>query len=118
MALKEVTRDELQAVIAQLKEALYNHQQWYGGLIRTLVCKLPGNKHDLSPEAHTDCRFGQWYYGSAPEKMRSHPGYIALGDEHQRMHHLARLMLISANAGNPITPLDFDNFANALERLR
>lgn len=49
MALKEVTRDELQAVIAQLKEALYNHQQWYGGLIRTLVCKLPGNKHDLSP---------------------------------------------------------------------
>lgn len=30
MALDEVTRDELQAVIAQLKEALYNHQQWYG----------------------------------------------------------------------------------------
>lgn len=118
MALKDVTRDELQAVIAQLKEALYNHQQWHGALIRTLVCKLPGSKHDLDPVAHTDCRFGQWYYGKAPEKMRSHPGYIALGDEHQRMHHLARLMLISAELGNPITTLDFDNFANALERLR
>jgi diguanylate cyclase (GGDEF)-like protein len=118
MAFDEVTRDELQAVIAQLKEALYNHQQWYGTLIRSLVCKLPGDKHDISPEAHTDCRFGQWYYGKAPEKMRSHPGYIALGDEHQRMHHLARLMLIAADAGNPITTLDFDNFANALERLR
>lgn len=118
MALKEVTRDELQAVIAQLKEALYSHQQWYGALIRTLVCKLPGNKYDLSPEAHTDCRFGQWYFGGAPEKMRSHPGFIALGEEHQRMHHLARLMLITADAGTPITPLDFDNFANALERLR
>ena len=118
MALKEVTRDELQAVIAQLKEALYNHQQWHGALIRTLVCKLPGNKHDVDPEAHAECRFGQWYYGTAPEKMRSHPGFVALGDEHQRMHHLARLMLITADSGNPITTLDFDNFANALDRLR
>lgn len=118
MALKEVTSDELRAVIAQLKEALYSHQQWYGALIRTIVCKLPSSKHDINPEAHTDCRFGQWYYGSGPEKMHTHPGYIALGEEHQRMHHLARLMLITAEEGKPITTLDFDNFANALERLR
>jgi hypothetical protein len=44
MALNEVTRDELQSVIAQLKEALYNHQQWHGNLIRSLVCKQPGDK--------------------------------------------------------------------------
>ena len=68
MALDEVTRDELQGVIAQLKEALYNHQQWHGALIRALVCKLPGDKHDTNPAAHTECRFGQWYYGKAPEK--------------------------------------------------
>ena len=118
MALEEVTRDELQGVIAQLKEALYNHQQWHGALIRTLVCKLPGDKHDTSPDAHKECRFGQWYYGKTPEKLRKHPGFIALGDEHQRMHHLARLLLIAADAGNPVSALDFDNFANALERLR
>lgn len=118
MALGEVTRDELQGVIAQLKETLYNHQQWHGALIRTLVCKLPGDRHDTNPLAHTECRFGQWYYGKAPEKLRSHPGFIAMGEEHQRMHHLARLLLIAADAGNPIAALDFDNFANALERLR
>lgn len=118
MALDEVNRDELHGVIAQLKEALYNHQQWHGALIRTLVCKLPGDRHDIDPQAHTECRFGQWYYGKAPEKLRSHPGFIAMGDEHQRMHHLARLLLIAADAGNPVTALDFDNFANALERLR
>lgn len=118
MALDEVTRDELQGVIAQLKEALFNHQQWHGALIRTLVCKLPGDKHDINPLAHTECRFGQWYYGKAPEKMRNHPGFIALGEEHQRMHHLARLLLITVDADNPVTALDFDNFANALERLR
>jgi len=118
MALDEVTRDELQGVIAQLKESLYSHQQWHGALIRTLVCKLPGDKHDTNPAAHTECRFGQWYYGKAPENLRKHPGFIALGEEHQRMHHLARLLLIAADEGNPVAALDFDNFANALERLR
>lgn len=118
MPLNEVTRDELQGVIAQLKESLNNHQQWHGTLIRTLVCKLPGDKHDISDDAHEECRFGQWYYSKAPEKIRKHPGFIALGDEHQRLHHMAKLLLTAANAGNNITPLDYDNFANALDRLR
>lgn len=118
MALEEVTRDELQGIIAQLKESLYNHQQWYGGLIRTLVCKLPPDKHDTDPQAHAECRFGQWYYGSKPEKLRSHPGFVAMGEEHQRMHHLARLLLLADDAGQTISPLDYDNFANSLERLR
>lgn len=118
MALDEITRDELQGIVAQLKESLYNHQQWHGALIRTLVCKLPCDKHDTSTAAHTECRFGQWYYSKAPEKLRTHPGFIAMGEEHQRLHHLAKLLLIAAEGGNPIVALDFDNFANALERLR
>ena len=118
MPLNEVTRDELQGMIAQLKESLNNHQQWHGALIRTLMCKLPGDKHDTSDSPHTECRFGQWYYSKAPEKLRKHPGFIALGEEHQRLHHMARMLLIAAETGNPIAPLDYDNFANALDRLR
>jgi diguanylate cyclase (GGDEF)-like protein len=118
MALNEVARDELQSVIAQLKEALYSHQQWHGALIRSLVCHQPSDKHDSSPTAHTECRFGQWYYGQAPEKLRSHPGFVAMGEEHQRMHHMARLLLIAADGVTPISTLDFDNFSNTLERLR
>lgn len=118
MALDEITRDELQGVIAQLKESLNNHQQWHAALIRSLVCRLPSDKHDINPTAHTECRFGQWYYSKAPEKLRSHPGFIAMGEEHQRMHHLARLLLLSAEGDKPVAILDFDNFANALDRLR
>lgn len=118
MALYDVTRDELQGAIAQLKESLFNHQQWYNALIRTLIAKQPGDKHDMNPEAHTECRFGQWYYSHAPEKLRQHPGFIAMGEEHTRMHHMARLMLTTAEAGGTIGTLDYDNFANALERLR
>lgn len=118
MALADVTRDELQAIVAQLKEAFNNHQAWYGALVRTLVCNLPGNKHDTSDIAHTECRFGQWFYSDAPEKLRNHPGFVAMGEEHKRLHHLAKLLLLAAAAGNPITPLDYDGFSNALERLR
>jgi diguanylate cyclase len=118
MATNDVTHDELPGIIAQLKESLNNHQQWYSALIRTLMCKLPGDKHDNSEAAHTECRFGQWYYSQEPETIRNHPGFIALGDEHKRLHHLARLLLVAAHSGNPITPLDYDNFANALDRLR
>lgn len=118
MALDDVTRDELQGIIAQLKESLYNHQQWHSALIRSLICKLPGDKHDISINAHTECRFGQWYYSKAPEKLHTHPGYVALGEEHQRLHHMARLLLIAANTDGGVTTLDYDNFANALERMR
>jgi diguanylate cyclase (GGDEF)-like protein len=118
MALNEVTRDELLAIVAQLKEAAYNHQAWHGALVRTLACGLPGDKHDRDESAHTECRFGQWFYSDAPAKLRTHPGFVAIGVEHQRMHHLARLLLITAHAGNPIAPLDYDSFSNALERLR
>lgn len=118
MALSEVSSDELQGMIAQLDESLNNYQQWHAALIRTLTCQLPSDKHDTSDTAYTECRFGQWYYGKVPEKLRNHPRFIALGEEHIRLHHLAKLLLEDLDSGTLIKPLDYDNFANALERVR
>lgn len=118
MSLNEVTRDELLGIIAQLKESLYNHQQWHAALIRTLVCDLPADSHDISTTAHKECRFGQWYLSKAPEKLHNHPGFMALGEEHERLHHTARLLLLDAEKGNSIATLDYDNFANALQRMQ
>lgn len=118
MALEAATREELQSILAQLKEALNNHQSWHGALVRTIVCGLPGDKHDISEQAHTECRFGQWFYGEAPAGLRDHPGFIAMGEEHRRLHHMARQLLIDVRAGNGIPTLDYDNFSNALDRLR
>ncbi len=118
MILSQLTQEELQEVIEQLKEALYNHQQWYEALIRTLVSKQPCDKRDINPEAHAECRFGQWYYGKLSEKMRDHPGFIAMGEEHRRMHQLARQLLITGCNGSSISTDDYDNFSNSLERLR
>lgn len=104
MALNEVTREEMQNVVGQLQEALRSHQQWHSGLIRTLVCQLSADKRDTDPDSHQECRFGQWYYSEAPEKLRNHPGFIAMGEEHRRMHHLARMLLLAKSGGHITTP--------------
>lgn len=118
MLLQNTDRNELQQILAQLDQALYNHQQWHNDLIRTLACRLPCDKHDTIPDAHKECRFGQWYYSTTLRTINDHPGFIAIGEAHQRMHQLASHVLIQLNTNNTITSLDYDNFANSLERLR
>jgi diguanylate cyclase (GGDEF)-like protein len=118
MALTYMTREELQAILAQLEQALYNHVQWHNGLIRTLVCRLPGDVHDTKPKAFKECLFGQWYYNDAPLKLQKHPGFIAIGEAHRHMHQLAADILLTTRAGRNIETHSYDTFANAMERMR
>lgn len=118
MQLQNTDRDELQQILTQLDQALYNHQQWHNDLMRTLTCRLPCDKHDTIPDAHKECRFGQWYYSNKSKNINDHPGFIAIGEAHHRMHQLISYILINLNNNGTITPLDYDNFANSLERLR
>ena len=118
MLIKDITHDELQQVLAQLTQAIDNHQQWYNSLMRTLICRLQSDENDINPEAHKKCRFGQWYLNHAPVKLCDHPAFLAIGAAHQHMHELTRNLLIKASTGEAIAQLEYDNFANALERLR
>lgn len=118
MALEALNHETLQKIIVRLDQALYNHQQWFNALIRTLICKLSPDQHDLNPEAHKECRFGQWYYNDVLKDLSDHPGVKALGEEHMRMHQLARALLEKVNSSAPISPPEYDGFSNALDRLR
>ncbi len=59
MDLSKIHREELQDIISQCEQALYNHQQWYNLIIRSLICKLPHDRQDIIDDAHKECRFGQ-----------------------------------------------------------
>jgi len=118
MSLQYMSHDELQQFITQVDQALYNHIQWHKELIRTLVCRLPSDRHDIVGEAHKECRFGQWYYSQKAPEVLEHPGFIATGEAHQRMHSLASQLLLHSNEQRPILPLEYDHFANALEQMR
>lgn len=105
-------------MLEQLDQALYNHLQWHSSLMRTIACRLPCNKHDILPNAYEECLFGQWYYNNSPKKLKNHPGFVAIGEAHKHMHQVTAHLLLTLEAGRPLDPLEYDNFANALERLR
>ncbi len=110
--------EELQTVLLQLDQAIYNHEQWSKALDRTLICKSHWDQRDVSPEAHRQCQFGQWYYTYASTKLQQLPAFVAIEAEHAHMHQLAARLLMAAAAGKTISPYEYDNFAQTLERLR
>lgn len=118
MPLANIPRNQLQDIISQLDQALYNHKEWHRLLVRTLICQLPGDQHDLAPEAYKECRFGQWYYTYADKNLHENPGFKAIGEEHKRLHKLTAQLLKTSYAGSTIETYDYDNFTNSLERLQ
>lgn len=119
MALSDLSRSDLQDIVTLLDQALHNHTEWYRLLTRALVCQIAGDQHDLSPNAHKQCRFGQWYYNtSTPKSLEKNEAFMAIGKEHQRMHHLAAKLLEASQTNTFIPTYDYDNFANSSERLQ
>lgn len=114
----KIAQGEMQTILLQLDQAIYNHSQWYDSITRTLVCRLPHDRRDEAKDAYRHCRLGQWYYGNAPADLRRHPGFIAIETEHKNMHQLAAKLLQTAASGTAVSSLDYDSFVNALERLR
>ncbi|CEK10571.1 diguanylate cyclase [Legionella hackeliae] len=110
--------DELRQMICHIDQAIYNHQQWYNAIIRTLICHLPASAIDLSKNAYKDCRFGQWYYSDLPRGIQNYQGFASIGDSHKRMHELATHLLQITDSGKKVTPVSYDRFANALEQMR
>lgn len=118
MNLTSIDREELQAILVQLEQALYNHVQWHNSLIRSFACRLPGNLNDLHPQSYKKCLFGQWYYTAASKKLLQHPGVASIGETHRHMHQMATELLSTVNVGQNIDSHDYDNFSNLVERLR
>lgn len=118
MSLTDMSHQELQTIIDHLDQALYNHKEWHRLLIRALVCQLEPNAHDLASEAHKECRFGQWYYNHQDGGIVEHPRFIAIGDEHIRLHKLAASLITASMTKSSVSTYDYDNFSNSLERLQ
>ena len=114
----KMSREKLEATLKQLDQAMYNHEQWYKELIRSIVCQLTYAEREMDEESHRHCRFGQWYYNVLSEELHNHPSYITIESEHKLMHSLARKLLVYSKNKEPIPTSDYDNFSNTLERLR
>lgn len=115
----EVGHKELDSILVQINQAVDSHDQWFQQLVRTLICKLPPDQRDLAEDAHTLCRFGQWYYQYSNPALRSHPTFAAIESEHKLLHEqVSRLLQVSMVEDQHIDSRVFDQFANTLERMR
>lgn len=114
----EVSHKELDAILVQIDQAIDNHDQWHRQLIRTLICNLPPDERDIAEDAHTLCRFGQWYYNYSMPVLRSNPTFAAMEYEHKQLHMLVGKLLRASASGSVIEPMLYDQFANTLERMR
>lgn len=112
------TNQQLQSAIAQLDQALYNHEQWYKNLLRVLIAHVPPEAPDLMPDAHRRCRFGQWYESLPAAFLREHPTFASMGQAHEKMHSGARTLLQRVSDKLPISSDDLDKFNNVLDRMR
>lgn len=114
----DISTEEMHRIMDQLDQAIDNHEQWSKRLVRTLICILPADDHDLAPDAHRQCLFGQWYYNRAAFRLQQLPGFVAIAMEHERMHTQAADLLRTAARGGGIAPVVYDTFENVLDRMR
>ncbi len=112
------TPAELQILISNVDQAIYNHDRWYDVLIATLMCRLPYDEHDVHEEAFRRCRFGQWLYSEGERLLSDHASYTAIEGEHRRMHQLAARLLLASAEGTPIGVQDYELFTSAVKSLR
>ena len=113
-----ISSQELQTAVAQLDQAIYNHEQWQKNLVRILVLRLPADAADLQPDAERRCRFGQWYDSDTVGMLQGLASFVALGEAHRRLHASASLLLQRVEDDLPIPPSELDQFNNILDSFR
>lgn len=118
MSVSIIADEQLHAALRELKQAVYNHEQWTEMLLGALICRLAPDERDMSAEAHRRCRFGQWFFGQENADLRRHPGFAQIELEHERMHRYATILLRTAGDGRPIPVEDYERFNSALKRMR
>lgn len=111
-------REELQAIVRELDQAIYHHNQWYQDIIRSITCRLPFDKRDMDEAAHHHCPFGQWYYRVDDEDLQENKTFQSIRSEHKMIHTVARELLQSSAHSESISPMAFDRFSGTIERLR
>lgn len=112
------TPSELQTLISNVDQAIYNHDRWCDGLVTTLMCHLPYDEHDVHEESFRRCRFGQWLYGEGQRLLNDHASLPAIEGEHKRMHQLAARLLLAGAEGSTIGVQDYELFTSAVKSLR
>lgn len=108
----------MQSALKALQHAIDDHEQWSERLFATLICRLAPDQRDLDHGAHRLCAFGRWYYGAGAQALADRPGFVRIGQAHERMHFCASALLRTSLAGAAVSPADYERLVDAMHRMR
>lgn len=112
-----LAHNELEEVLAVLNLAINNHRKWSDTLHTSIICKQPFTIDILHAQAHTQCAFGQWYYGESSDAVKSFKEFWSLESVHQFMHDNARDLADLVNKNEPIPISLYQKFLSNQHQL-
>lgn len=100
-------------IIRALDTGIANHELWYREVHQSLVCKTRHmSPADLGENAHHCCKFGKWLYSSDTEALKPLDTFHAVIDSHEKMHALARKILLKIENNKDIADIEYGDFTS------
>ena len=116
--LSELSTDEIQECAKQLEEVLDSHAKWLARINETIICRLAPSADDTAEDAHCHCQFGQWYYSSHHHVLERSQEFLEIGEIHQRMHRMARTILLKVASGQLVERLEYSALLEQVQSIR
>ncbi len=118
MTPSEQAHADILARLHDLDRAIAHHAQWLARLNRQLICGGQTNPDDLGDDAHLRCSLGHWLHGAERVRAAEDPNHAALEAAHQSMHEIARHLLQTQVANQPVAAADYDALVAIASRVR
>lgn len=100
-------------IIRSLDKGIVHHESWYSLVHQSLICGSPhSNPDDLRDDAHCCCQFGQWLYGVETDTLKSLNSFLYVVETHQKMHALARKILVKSDNNQNIDETEYRDFTS------
>ncbi len=115
---QQLTLHELDKYASELELAVEAHARWMAQLNRTLICKLPPLKKDLSKQPDHLCKFGRWYHSINNQVLTTLQSFIDIGPVHREMHLAAKKILLKSQNNEECDAGDYDELIALAETLR
>ncbi|MCW8826913.1 MAG: diguanylate cyclase [Gammaproteobacteria bacterium] len=99
--------------IRALDTGIANHEAWLSQIHQSLICGGGhDNPNDTCEDAHCRCKFGQWLYSSETDDFQELDSFHSVVEKHQKMHALARNLLIKKENRLEIVEKEYSKFTS------
>ena len=108
---------DAEKIIRSLTPALRAHGRWIHRVHSALICRTGTSPVIVEPDGPRGSELGRWLADEEHEFILGHPDHATAVEEHRHVHALARSLCNAVDAGRPIAPEEYEEFAECVRRL-